>query len=305
MTRFPRRQFQDRRVRMATASGPLMPRKRLGAGLRRLRDQAGATLEDVARQLMISTSKLSRLENAQGRPQARDVRDLIRYYEIENTSEAEQFMRWVRAANQRAWWDDYADTIPGGLDAYLATESEASVVRVYTIPILPVLLQTLEYTRALYQRMEPWRSVSELEQLLQVRSRRRQALEARSELPPLKLIAVTHESGIRQLVGSAEIMRDQLDYLVERSAKPNVELRILPFSATPPFTSTCMYAYFEFDDYDRDVVSIETHAGFRYFETREQVGRYRRYYDDLLQSSLSPDESSQLIRSAKDHFRTT
>jgi hypothetical protein len=279
-----------------------MPRKKLAAELSQLRAESGETLEAVGTALLISTSKLSRLENAQGRPQARDVRDLIRHYGIENTKQADQFMRWVRAANKRAWWDDYTDTIPHGLDAYLATEAEASTVRVYTIPILPVLLQTLDYTKALLQRMEPWRSISELEQLLEIRSRRRQALEARQELPPLKLIAVTHESSIRQMVGNDDIMRDQLDYLTERSTLPNVDLRILPLSVTPPLTSTCMWAYFEFDDYDRDIVSIETHAGFRYFESRDQVGRYRRYYDDLLTDSFSPGASIRLIQKAKDEL---
>ncbi|TCO58729.1 helix-turn-helix domain-containing protein [Actinocrispum wychmicini] len=279
-----------------------MPRKQLATELRRLREEAGATLEQVARELMISTSKLSRLENAQGRPQPRDVRDLIRYYGLENTTKAEQFMRWVRTAGTRAWWDDYADTIPGGLDTYLATEAEASVIRVYTLPILPVLLQTLDYTRAFLRRTEPWRSSSEIEQLLEVRSRRRQALQFRDDLPPLKLIAVTHESSIRQLVGGPEIMRDQLDYLVDRSAMPNIRLQVLPFARTPPFTSTCMYAYFEFDDYDRDIVGIETHAGFRYFEAHDQVRRYRRYYDDLLATALSPSESLALVHSVRDEF---
>jgi transcriptional regulator with XRE-family HTH domain len=277
-----------------------MPRKQLAAELRRLRTAAGATLEGVAMELMISTSKLSRLENGQGRPQARDVRDLIRHYQIENTPEAEQLMRWVRAAGKRAWWDDYAGTVLAGLDVHLATESEASLIRVYTIPVLPVLLQTADYTRTLLQRMEPWRSPSELDELLQVRERRRQALESREEMPPLRLIAVTHEASIRQMVGTAEIMRAQLDHLVERSEMPNVDFRILPLSATPPFTCTCMYAYFEFDDYDRDVVNIETHAGFRYIETTELVVRYRRYYDELVRSSLSAEDTRNLVRSIKE-----
>jgi hypothetical protein len=249
-------------MHLPTPSGPLMPRKQLAAELKRLREECAATLEDVANALLISTSKLSRLENAQGRPQARDVRDLINHYGIEGTEKAKQFMRWVRLSGQRAWWEDYADMIPGGLGDYLAIESEASVVRAYTIPVLPVLLQTTEYTRALLRRMEPLRSASELDQLLEVRSKRKKALEYRTDADPLRLIAVTHESSIRQMVGTADIMRKQLDRLIERSTMTNVEFRILPFSATPPFTSTCMWAYFEFENYDRDVVNVESHAGF-------------------------------------------
>lgn len=287
---------------MATSSGPLMPRKRLAAELRRLREEVGATLEDVAIELLISTSKLSRLENAQGRPQPRDVRDLIRHYGIENTPTAEQLMKWVRAAGKRAWWDDYTGAVLEGLDVHVATEAEASIARVYTIPVLPVLLQTLDYTRALLERMEPWRSPGELEELLQVRARRRQALEYRDEMPPLRLVAITHEASVRQMVGTGAIMRAQLDYLLERSKMPNVEFRILPLSDTPPFTSTCMYAYFEFEDYDRDIVNVETHAGFRYIETIELVARYRRYYDGLMRSSLDPEQTRDLVRLVKNEY---
>ncbi|MEV4318513.1 helix-turn-helix transcriptional regulator [Actinocrispum sp. NPDC049592] len=284
--------------------GPLMPRKQLANALKELREASGATLEDVATALLISTSKLSRLENAQGKPQPRDVRDLIRHYRIENTDQARQLTRWARAAGERAWWEDY--DLSSGLSDYLATEAEASIARVYTIPVLPVLLQTREYTRALLKRMEPLRSPSELEQLLEVREKRKAALKSREDqdLAPLRLIAVTHESSVRQLVGSAEIMRGQLDYLIEQSGMSNVELRVLPFSATPPFTSTGMYAYFEFDDYDRDIVSVETHAGFFYIEEKDRVGRYRRYYDELVRTALDPDESRQLIHAVKEEFFT-
>lgn len=291
---------------MAASPGPVMPRKRLAAELRRLREADGRTLEEVASELMISTSKLSRLEKAQGSPQARDVRDLVRLYGVEDSDIADQLMRWVRAARRRAWWDDYSDAIAGGLDTHVAMEAEASIARVYTIPVLPVLLQTPDYTRALYERMERWRSLHDLEQLLQVRQRRQLALDTREGMAPLRLIAVTHESSIRQMVGSNEIMRAQLDHLVERSMVPNIEFRILPFRATPPFTSTCMYAYFEFDgSYDRDIVHIETHAGFRYIETPERVNRYRRHYDELVRSSLTPDESRALVRAAKSDYFTS
>jgi transcriptional regulator with XRE-family HTH domain len=286
---------------MATTPGPVMPRRRLAAELRRQREAARLTLEEVANELLISTSKLSRLEKAQGSPQARDVRDLIRLYKLEGTETAEQLMRWVRAARRRAWWHDYTDTIAAsGLDTHVATEAEASVIRVYTIPVLPVLLQTPAYTRALYERMEPWWSAHDLERLLQVRALRREALEKRDGMAPLRLVAVTHESSIRQAVGDSAIMREQLDYLIERSEMSYVELRILPFSVTPPFTSTCMWAYFEFEgSYDRDLVHVETHAGFRYIETADLVNRYRRYYDELVRSSLDPDRSRELIGSVR------
>lgn len=285
---------------MTSVPGPVRPRKLLGAELRRLREEAGLTLEDLEQALLISKSKLSRLETAQGSPRVRDVRDLIRHYGLEGSVKAEQFMRWLRAANKKEWWHSYLPAIKGGLDLHVAMEAEAAVIRVYTIPVLPVLLQIPDYTRALYQRMEPWHSEEELEKLLEVRHMRRLALDYRDGLPRLKLVAVTHESSIRQMVGDASIMRAQLSHLIERSTLPNVELRVLPFAKTPPFTSTCMWAYFEFDDSEGDVVHVETHAGFGSIETAEHVERYRGYHDELMRSSLDPDETRQLITAVRD-----
>ncbi len=285
---------------MASVQGPVMPRKRIAAELRRLREEAGRTLEQVAGELMISTSKLSRLENAQGSPQARDVRDLINYYKIDGTELAAKLTRWVRAAHRQGWWNDYSDAITGDLDTHIAYETEASTARVYTIPALPVLLQTPEYARAYYEGNEPWRTSDELDALVELRQRRQAALDNRSEIGPLRLIAVTHETGLHQLIGGPETMHRQLDYLVERSTAANIELRVLPFSVPLPFTSTCMYAYFEFNDtLDRDVVAVETHAGFRYIETTNRVSQYRKHYEQLLESSLSTDDSRALIRSVQ------
>lgn len=282
---------------MAPTQGPIVPRRRIADTLRSLRDESGRTLEDVAEALLISTSKLSRLENAQGSPQARDVRDLIRFYGVEGTPLADRLMNWVRMSGRQGWWTDYSQTVATpGLDAHLAYESEATVARIYTIPLLPVLLQTTDYARAQYSTQEPWWSPAEVDRLVMLRERRKHALAERDGMEPLKLVAVAHECGLRQFVGSREIMRAQLDHLLERSTEPNIELRIFPFSHPPVFSMGCMYAYFEFeDDLDRDIVHIETHAGFRHIETATIVDRYRGHHDALATASLAPGESREFI----------
>jgi transcriptional regulator with XRE-family HTH domain len=283
---------------MPSIQGPVLPRKRIAAELKRLREAAGLTLEQVAEALLVSTSKLSRLENAQGSPQARDVRDLINFYQIDGTELAAKLTRWTRASHRQGWWADYSDAISTDLDTHIAYETEASVVRAYTIPALPVLLQTPDYARAYYEGNEPWRSHEEINALVELRIRRQASLDARTEQAPLKLLAITHEGSLRQHIGSREIMRAQLDHMVDRSTAANVDLRILPFAGPLPFTSTCMWAYFEFSDsLDRDVVAIETHAGFRYIETTNRVAQYRRHYEHLTECSLSPEDSRGLIRS--------
>ena len=136
---------------MAKITGPIGPRRNIALTLKQLREESGQTLTDVAGELMISTSKLSRLENAQGQPQRRDIRDLIRYYGIEETPLADQLWQWVAAAERPGWWTDYDDEMLGGLDAHLAYEADATVERVYTLPFVPALLQTAEYARAIFK----------------------------------------------------------------------------------------------------------------------------------------------------------
>jgi transcriptional regulator with XRE-family HTH domain len=286
---------------MDKVTGPLGPRRGIASALKQLREDHAKLLTEVAADLMISTSKLSRLENAQGRPLPRDIRDLIQYYKIENTPLAGRLDRWVTAAQRPGWWTDFDDEVTeGGLDAHLAYETDATVARVYTLPFVPGLLQTLDYARVLFRDMER-RSEKDTRQLLEVRVRRQEALRSREGLAPLKLIAVTHESTLRQVVGSPAIMREQLDVLVERSAAPNVRLRVLPFTAKPIFSMTCMYAYFEYKDAgESDIVHIETPAGFFSVENPDQVKRYRSAHDALIRASLNEKDSRDLICAIRD-----
>jgi transcriptional regulator with XRE-family HTH domain len=290
-------------------TGPLGPRRNIASTLRQLREESRKNLTEVAEDLMISTSKLSRLENGQGRLQPRDIRDLIRYYGIEEDALGANLRRWVAEAQRRGWWTDFDDEVLGnplgglGLDAHLGYEVDATVERTYTLPFVPVLLQTTEYARAIFRDMES-RSQNKIDQLLKVRDRRKQALSFREGMEPLRLVAVTHESTLRQAVGSAEIMRDQLDALIVGSKKQNVSLHVLPFGARPMFTMTCMYAYFEYQGVgvEQDVVHIETHAGYWSVEDPGRVAKYRKAHDALVRASLTQDESRELINSVRDEI---
>jgi transcriptional regulator with XRE-family HTH domain len=284
-------------------TGPLGPRRHIAAALKQLREDSGKLLSDVAGDLMISTSKLSRLENAQGRPLPRDIRDLSRYYGIQRTPLADRMQEWVNAAQRRGWWTDFDDQVVEGLDAHLAYEEDATVERTYTLPFVPALLQTEDYARAVFRDMEQQRSEDEIRQLLEVRQVRRQALIERSGLPPLELVAVTYESTLRQLVGSPQILADQLDELVEQSQAPNVRLHVLPFEAKPVFSMTCMWAYFEYEgvgDLEQDVVHLETPAGFWSIEDPARVAEYRKAHNALVETSLNEDDSRSLIRAIRD-----
>jgi transcriptional regulator with XRE-family HTH domain len=285
---------------MPPAQGPIGPRRRIATKLRQLREEAGMSLDQVADELLISRAKLSRLERAQGSPQPRDVRDLLRLYGQDGTSEADRMLRWASAAKRQSWWNDYEYTTEGfarDLPAHLAYESEAKTARSYTIPLLPALLQVPDYIRAVYVSMEPWRSRREIEELVNVREQRIAQLEGREDMDPLRLIAVAHETCLRQLVGSPEIMRNQLDALEQHLDRDNVTLHVLPLDVQPTFGFTCMFTHFEYeDDLESDVVDIETPAGMWHVEDDKGVSRLRRHFDTLVQRALTPEKSRALIR---------
>lgn len=290
---------------MPPVSGPLGPRRRIATTLKRWRDQSRKSLTEVAQSTLISTSKLSRLENAEGKPRLRDVRDLIRFYGKQDTQTAARLERWVEAADVTGWWTDFDDEVlqdKGRLDIHLAYEADATVERVYTLPFVPALLATDDYAEAIYREMER-RPEDQIGPLMDIRHKRKEALREREGLDPLRLIAVTHESALRQVVGSPKILRDQLDELWARSHEDNVTLYVFPVSAQPVITMTAMYAYFEYqdpEDLEQDLVHIETHAGFWTIDNPARVAGYRRGHDALIDSSLGVDASRDLIRSIRD-----
>jgi hypothetical protein len=115
---------------------------------------------------------------------------------------------------------------------------------------------------------------------------------------------VTYESTLYQQVGSPGIMQEQLGRLAEHAAAPNVSLHVLPFTARPTFSMTCMYAHFEYRDAgESDIVSVETHAGYYSVEESEEVARYRSAHDALVRASLSEESSLELILRARDSSR--
>jgi hypothetical protein len=289
-------------------SGPLGPRRRIAAVLKQWRDESGESLNDVAEALLISTSKLSRLENAEGKPRLRDVRDLVRHYGKEKTPQDGQLARWVKASEVNGWWTNFDDNVLVDhirLDTHIAYEVDAAVERVYTIPFLPIHLQTEAYAAAYYRYLER-RPADQMPELLQIREMRKEALKHRDGLDPLKLIAVTHECSLRQIVGSAQVMREQLDELLVRSGEQNVTLHVFPFSARPMPTMTCMYAYFQYEDpedpedLEQDVVQIETQDGFLTIDSPKDVERYRNAHRDLVTTALSEEDSRALIRGIRD-----
>jgi hypothetical protein len=279
---------------MPPSQGPLLPRRRLGAELRRLRGDR--TLDEVAAETLISTSKLSRLENGQGVPQLRDIRDLINCYDADRAT-SERLRRWMNEGRRQAWWKEYSDVIRESYDVLLDYESGASVTRMYTPTTLPGLLQTRAYATQLLSTLYPHLSADEVSKLVEVRLRRQQTVLNDAD-DTSQLQAIIDEAAVlrARAMSPDDEARAQLLHLRDVSKRRNVSIRVLPLSSGLHAGLMGRFAVYQFsDDIDRDVVHIETHSGDRYLEEQSSVLEYLRLFDSVAHRALDHPETRDLL----------
>lgn len=288
------------------ASGPAGPRRRLGAELRRLRTGAGLHLDQVAEQLSCSTSKVSRLETGKGVPKASDVRQLIRLYHVTAEDEREMLLELVRASRAEGWWTTYTEGVQSdrffldGPDRYVALETDATGLRSFDYGILHGLLQTPEYARAVLSLQLPHHTGHEIDQLVELREKRQEALYRPN---PLRLTAVVDESGLVRTVGGPDVMAGQMRHLLGLMELSNVVIRVLPFVSGLLRAHLGHFMILEIPAaLGSDLVYVEGHAGATLLEHESDVDMYAEVFADALARSHDPGASSELVRRrAHDH----
>jgi len=198
----------------------------LGSQLHRLRESRGITAEQAAESIRGSHSKISRMEHGQVGFKERDVADLITLYGVTDNEERAALLNLAREANTPGWWHAYSDVLPAWLEPYVGLEAAASVIRTYQIQFVPGLLQTEGYARALI-RQGSGVTAERIARQGELRASRQEVLR-RPDAP--RLWMVVDEGALRRPVGSKEIMRQQLEHLIEVADHPAVTLQILPLS---------------------------------------------------------------------------
>ncbi len=276
---------------MATARhGPTVRRRRLGAELRRLREESGLTIERVAKSLECSDSKISRIENGQVGASPRDVRDMLELYEVD-AQQRDALIEIAREARQKGWWHAYRD-VPV-VPASIGLEEGATALRMYAALLVPGLLQTRDYAIAVLRALQPSLDAEQFERWVDLRLRRQSLLD-RVGAPALWTIL--DEAVLRRPVGGAEVMRDQLRRLAEASERPNVTLQVLPFAAGEHAGMDGGFTIFGFSrSADSDVVHLDNSSGDLYLEDPEEIRRYNEVFDQLKTAALRPDDSLALV----------
>ncbi|MFJ8793054.1 helix-turn-helix domain-containing protein [Streptomyces sp. NPDC102462] len=276
---------------MASNVNPTVRRRRLGQELRRLRELKGMTAEEVAERLLVSQSKISRLENGRRSISQRDVRDLCGVYEVEDQRIVDSLMEMARDSRQQGWWHAFGD-IP--YSVYIGLETDAESLRVYEPQLVTGLLQTRAYAEALVQGALPETSTEDIDKRVQVRMRRQERISA--EHNPLRLWVVLDEAALRRLVGSELVMREQLEHLIEMSHLPHVTVQVLPFECGAHPGLNGQYAILEFADAaDSSVVYLEGVTSDLYLEKAHDVQKYAVMYEHLRAQSLNVEQSRQFI----------
>jgi transcriptional regulator with XRE-family HTH domain len=265
----------------------------LGQELRRLRELKGMTAEEVAERLLVSQSKISRLENGRRSISQRDVRDLCGVYEVEDHRIVDSLMQMAKDSRQQGWWHAFGD-IP--YSVYIGLETDAASLRVYEPQVVPGLLQTRQYAEALISGALPESGTTDIEKRVSVRLRRQERI--RDAEHPLRMWAVIDEAALRRQVGGRQLMREQLEHLVELSQQPHVTVQVLPFEMGAHPGVNGQYAILEFPDTsDSSVVYIEGVTSDLYLEKANDVQKYSVMYEHLRAQALNVEQTRQFIAS--------
>ncbi len=279
---------------MGTEHSPTVRRRRLALELRRLREAAKLTCEEVAEHLECSASKISRVETGRVSVSPRDVRDMLELYGVP-AAQRESLVQLARDSRQKGWWHAYSDTMQPQMATYIGLESAASEIRIYEVSLIPGLLQTEDYARAVIRAGMVNSPAEDIERRVALLMARQPAV-VRDDPP--KVWAVLDEAALRRRVGGSGLMRLQLEHLLAQAALPNVAVQVIPFAggAHPAMGRPFIILVFP-ERVDTDVVYLEDLTSALYLEDVAEVDRYNVFFNHLRATALSFDDSAALITS--------
>jgi transcriptional regulator with XRE-family HTH domain len=279
--------------------GPAVRRRKLGAELRALRTSAGLTSGEAARLVGWHQSKVSRIETGASGVKPADVRLLLDAYAVHDTQLRELLLVLAgsdEGGGRHHWWHQYRGVLPPTYRDFISLESQAGAMRTLETSVVPGLLQTPEYARAVTRAAvnglgtEP---DERLDALVKVRLARQDVLRAE---PPLKLSAVLDEAVLRREIGGPDVMARQLRRLMEAARLPQVRIQVLPFAAGAHIGITGPFVIFSFSNTsDLDVVVLDHLTSSLYLERKEDLQAYTEAFNALQIHALSPEDSLDYI----------
>jgi transcriptional regulator with XRE-family HTH domain len=268
---------------------PTVRGRRLMRELKRLREASGMGPDEVAQRLDFSKSKLYRIENGKARVDHDDLEDMLDLFDV-RSPERDALVALGRDSRRRGWWTTYKDVFTG---SFVGLESEAARIQVAS-HIVPGLLQTADYARAVISGTRPALDADEAERRVVARTARQDAVLGREDPPEIHV--VLDEAALHRIVGGADVMAGQLAALAKASTQPGVTLQVMPFAAGANAALEGDFVILAFPDpEDPPVAYAEGLFGDLYLESKEEVDRHSLAWTYLLDKALSPAESAAMI----------
>jgi transcriptional regulator with XRE-family HTH domain len=281
-------------------AGPGVLRMLLGAQLRRLRQAAGVTPEQAGYEIRASRSKISRMEHGRVGFKQRDVADLLTMYGVTDDLSRSGILSLAQQANAQGWWSKYGDILPDWFEAYLGLEAAATLIRTFELQFVHGLFQTEDYARAVTMLGHRAAPTGELDRRVSLRMKRQDLLQG-DDAP--RVWSVMDEAALRRPVGGHQVMRKQLDRLVEVAALPRVTVQVVPFRRGGHAGAGGSFTVLRFGQPDLpDVAYIEQLTSALYLERRTDVDHYMEVMNRLSAEALTPVGT---IRFLKEIIRDT
>ncbi|HEY6310143.1 MAG TPA: helix-turn-helix transcriptional regulator [Streptosporangiaceae bacterium] len=273
--------------------GPTVRRRRLGAELRRLREGHSLKLEEVAEELSLAPSTVSRIETGKAPTKSAYLMAMLDMYKVDDLAARKVLIDMAREGHRKGWWSIYDDVLPSGFDIYVGLEAEAQGLRSYETDLVHGLLQTTDYALAVLRELRAKDSEEQIARVVDLRMERQRLLE---QDPPLDFWLILDEGAIRRNIGGPEVMRPQLEHLIQASRWSNVTLQILAFEAGAHAGLVGPFSILEFPERtDSDVAYTESVGGMIYLEKDREVRACAEAFDRMRAAALSPSASLELI----------
>ncbi|WP_280228155.1 helix-turn-helix domain-containing protein [Nocardia cyriacigeorgica] len=284
-----------------------LPRRRLGSYLMDWRSRAGLSQPQAAALLGIGSTTLWRLEHGHNdRVNIDHVEAACELYGVPDHLVA-AYVGLARQASEKSWWHEFGDLIPETFDVYIGMEGAAQKFISYHVELVPGIVQTADYTRALVREALPDESPAEHERRVQMRQYRQMIITRKRQ--PVEVHIVLHESVLHRTIGDRKTMAVQLKRLADLSTRPNVSIRILPNDAgVPGGRAVGQFTILEFDanragpPVEPPVVYVPGLVGDMYFEKPKDVHRYHQAYKAFEDFALDAVDSRGLLRQVAKEF---
>jgi transcriptional regulator with XRE-family HTH domain len=270
---------------------PTVRMRRLGAQLRKIREDRGLTLDEAANLLKLSKSALNRMENAQVVVRPYETEYLLLKYEVDDDLR-DSLLGLASAGRSREWVKRHAALSPESpVKDLVQLEQDSSAIRIFQPFGIPGILQTPDYARAVIGSYPP-RPAQDVDRAVAFRMARKEVL---SRPVPVRLDVVMGEAAMRQQMGGAGVLRDQLRYLLEASSPANVSLRVLSYEVTrhPGFDGA--FTMLDVETGAFTVVVIDSMMRSVYSEADADVESYSSVFTELCAVALSETDSRERI----------